>query len=202
MNKCYKTNCVEGKYNTITDTCSECLPGFVLFKDGKCYSTCPDSNYFEDYENKVCRAKCPTDQYPNPNNVNLCLQCSALNFPVTNRCSKCAYSGVIGKSAVVCQDCVNAMTVNAAGTCAIANCRTVNTADPTKCDVCVDGFYRAWDFTRCYARNIQDVTKSCPSNYVTYSNPNVCGPICPAGQYANATTKLCQSCSNAATGGI
>jgi len=94
------------------------------------------------------------------------------------------------------------MTVNTAGVCALANCRTVNTADPTKCDVCQDGFYRAWDSTRCYARNIQDVTKSCPSTYVTYSNPNVCGPICPSGQYANATTKLCQSCSTAATGGI
>ena len=39
------------------------------------------------------------------------------------------------------------MTVNTAGVCALANCRTVNTADPTKCDVCQDGFYRAWDST-------------------------------------------------------
>lgn len=189
-NKCRQTFCKEGNF-TAAQTCTECLEGYVLNGDGTCTETCKEPNpavdgFIEDYFNKVCRVKCASNQYNHPNNVNLCVDCSTLQTPGLGLCNKCAYTdNIVGRLPVVCLDCINAMTPNATGVCKVQNCKTINTATPSKCDECNNGFFRAWDTTECYPLNVQQASLSCPAGYITYISPNVCGPICAANQFVD-----------------
>lgn len=173
--KCVLTHCKEGNY-TSSGVCTECLEGFVRNQDGTCSLTCKDANYEPDYPAKVCRFICASNEYQHPTSTSSCIPCSNLQTPVTGRCTKCDYTdGIVGKFPVVCQDCVNAMTPNSTGMCQVQNCKTINALDATKCDECNPGFLRAYNTTQCYPLNVLENDKSCPFDYITYINPNICG---------------------------
>jgi len=192
VDKCVLTHCKEGNF-TSSGICTECLEGFVWNQDGTCSTTCTELGYEEDYPAKVCRFKCLSTQYQHPTSTANCLECSALLTPVANRCTKCDYTdGVVGKYPMVCEDCVNAMTPDATNKCVVQNCKTINTADPTKCDVCNPGFLRAYDSTRCYPVNVLTPLESCPSKYISYPTQFICGETCSDGYYADPTTKICK----------
>lgn len=144
---CLLTHCVEGKFTAI-DTCTECMAGYVLNIDGTCTPSCSDpANYIEDRIRKVCRLKCASDQYHDNNNFDQCNDCSS----AINNCNKCNYTdGIIGKFPVVCENCVNALAPNPAGSaCTMQNCATVMPSFSTRCSTCATGFFRHYSTTRC-----------------------------------------------------